>query len=121
MLGIFISVYGIFGMYPGLATNVVQELRRATEATTIVYLALGALTVLFHISNTYSPTVFGLAWGMSLLSVPLTRSLVRHWFSQKPWWGYPVLVFGAREPGRTLVRAPAVRPPRRRTRQRRGG
>ena len=104
VLGVFISAYGLFGMYPGVVPSVVQEIRRMTEATTIVYFVLGALTVLFGMAETYSPTVFVLAWIMSLLSVPLARSLLRHRFSQKTWWGYPVLVFGSREPGRTLVR-----------------
>ena len=58
-----------------------------TEATTIVYFALGALTILFGMSKTYSLPVFVLAWIMSLLSVPLARSLLRHRFGQKPWWG----------------------------------
>src|SRR5437667_2842913 len=103
-LGVFISVYGLFGMYPGVVTNAVRELQRATEATTIVYLVLAGVIFLFHISKTYSPAVFVPAWIMSLLLVPLGRSLLRHGFGQKPWWGYPVLVFGAHEPGRTLVR-----------------
>src|ERR1051325_6702670 len=40
VLGIFISAYGLFGLYPGVLTSPVQELRRATEATTGVFLAL---------------------------------------------------------------------------------
>ena len=84
VLGIFISVYGLFGMYPGVVVSAVQELRRATEATTIVYLAFGAVMFLFGISGTYSPTVFVLAWLMSLLLVPLARSLLRHQFGQRP-------------------------------------
>src|SRR5207248_1393715 len=65
---------------------------------------LGALTFIFGMSQTYSPSVFVLAWLTSLLLVPMTRSLLRNRFGQRPWWGYPVLVFGAHEPARTLVR-----------------
>src|SRR5260370_33985543 len=48
LLGIFISAYGLFGLYPGVVTSAVQELRRATEATTIVFLVLAACTLIFR-------------------------------------------------------------------------
>jgi len=104
VLGIFISAYGLFGLYPGIVTNPVQELRRASEATTGVFIVLAALIVIFESWETYSPSVVVLAWVMSVLLVPLSRSLLRHHFGQKQWWGYPVVVFGAHEPGRRLVR-----------------
>src|SRR5206468_13095825 len=40
VLGIFISVYGLFGLYPGVVTCAVPELRGATGATTIVCLVV---------------------------------------------------------------------------------
>src|SRR5437016_4862799 len=104
VLGIFISAYGLFGLYPGVVTSPVQELRRATEATTGVFLVLVALTLIFRTRETYSLSILILGWLMSLLLVPVARSLLRHHCGQKAWWGYPVLVFGAREPGRTLIR-----------------
>jgi Undecaprenyl-phosphate galactose phosphotransferase WbaP len=104
VLGIFISAYALFGLYPGVVTSPVQELRRATEATTGVFLMLGALMFIFETRETYSPQVVILAWLLAMLLVPLTRSLIRHQLGQKPWWGYPVLVFGGREQGRAVVR-----------------
>lgn len=110
VMGLFVSVYGLFGLYPGIVMGVVDELRRATAATTVVFLFLGALTFMLRVSGDYSRSVFLLAWVIALVLVPLARSFVRHRFGGKPWWGYPVLVFGAGETGRMLVRTLASQP-----------
>ena len=97
VLGVFISAYGLFGLYPGVVTSAVREIRRSAEATTIVYFVLGALTILFGMSKTYSPAVFVWAWMMSLLSVPLARSLP----------SFPVPSENSREPSpAALLRKP---------------
>src|SRR5438445_246990 len=104
VLAIFVCVYALFGMYPGVAINVIEELRRATEATTIVYLVLGAFILIGPTVDARSVVAFVAAWVVSLVLVPLARSLVRHLFGQQGWWGYPVLVFGGDEPGLMLAR-----------------
>ena len=43
-------------------------------------------------------------WVSAAMFVPVVRALVRQWFSQKAWWGHPVVVLGAARTGRLIVR-----------------
>ena len=102
--GLFVLVYALVGLYPGVGLAPAEELRRLTLATTLVYLVLGAGTFLFKEGDAYSRAVFLGAWAFSVVLVPLSRALVRHLFAKKKWWGYPVLVLGAGKTGRMVVR-----------------
>ncbi len=105
MAGLFVLVYALVGLYPGVGLAPAEELRRLTLATTLVYLVLGAGTFLFKEGDAYSRAVFLGAWAFSVVLVPLGRALVRHLFASKKWWGYPVVVLGAGKTGRMVVRA----------------
>ncbi len=102
---LFIAVYFIVGLYPGVGLAPAEELRRLTLATTLVYLVLAAGTFLFKEGNAYSRAVFLGAWVLSVVLVPLARALVRHMLAHRPWWGYPVVVLGAGKTGRMVVQA----------------
>lgn len=104
VLGLFASVYALFGLYPGVASSPVNELRLTSAATTVVFLVLGALTFVLRVADTYSRMVFLMAWLVALPLVPLARAFVRHRFARRPWWGYPALVFGAGVTGKTLLK-----------------
>lgn len=109
LLAIFPLVYmaeGLYSgvsLYPGLALGPVEELRRATLATSWVYLALGVAMFLSRGAETYSRGVFLMAWVFSLTAVPLGRDLVRQVCSRRPWWGYPVVVIGAGKTGELVI------------------
>lgn len=109
-IGLFAAAYAMFGLYPGLVMGPVDELRRASGATTVVFLGLGSLTFMLRVVDTYSRIVFLTAWLIALMLVPLARSFVRHRFGRRPWWGYPVLVFGAGRTGHMLVNMLQTRP-----------
>lgn len=102
---LFVAVYFISGLYPGVGMAPAEELRRLTLATTLVYLVLAAGTFLFKEGNAYSRAVFLGAWMLSVVLVPLARALVRHMLAHRPWWGYPVVVLGAGKTGRIVVQA----------------
>jgi len=102
---LFVLVYALVGLYPGVGLAPAEELRRLTLATTLVYLVLGAGTFLFKEGGAYSRAVFLGAWVFSVVLVPLGRALMRHLFAGKKWWGYPVIVLGAGKTGRMVVRA----------------
>lgn len=102
---LFGAVYALLGLYPGVGLSVPEEIRRASTATTVVYLLLGSTTFLFKEAETYSRAIFLVAWALSLVGVPLVRALLRHWFAAKPWWGYPVVVLGAGKTGEAVVQA----------------
>lgn len=94
VLCVFLAAYGGFGLYPGVTIGPVMEIRRATEATTLVFLLLASMTFLMRDALTYSRSVFFAGWVGIVVAVPLARSGVRRWLSRKSWWGYPVVVFG---------------------------
>lgn len=103
-IGLFVLVYALMGLYPGVGKGPVEELRQLTTTTTLVYLALGTATFLFKAGG-YSRAFFLGAWGFSVVLLPLGRALTRHLFAHREWWGCPAVVFGAGETGRMVVRA----------------
>ncbi len=102
--GIFILTYGLAGLYPGIAISPVEELRRLTLTTTLMYLLLGAAIFLFREVELYSRAAFLSAWLLSLLFVIVGRYGLRGVCARKAWWGYPVVVLGAGKTGEMVVR-----------------
>lgn len=103
ILGVFILAYGLSGLYPGVCVSPADELRRVVLSTSFIYLVLGSGIFLVRQGETYSRSVFLLAWGLSLLLVLLGRWLVRHLFARCDWWGYPVLILGAGRTGELVI------------------
>jgi Undecaprenyl-phosphate galactose phosphotransferase WbaP len=112
MLGLFIVAYSIVGLYPGIALSPVDELRWLSLTTTLIYMVVGSAIFLSRSGELYSRLIFLVAWGGSLLLVPLVRGLVRTLFARQSWWGCPVLILGAGKTGdmvvRTLLRHPGL-------------
>jgi Undecaprenyl-phosphate galactose phosphotransferase WbaP len=104
LIGLFLLAYGASGLYPTVGLSPVDELRRICLSTTLTYLVMGAAVFLFREGETYSRGVFLLAWLFSLLAVLLSRFAVRHLFARYPWWGYPVLIFGAGRTGELVIK-----------------
>ncbi len=103
LLGLFMVVYSMFGLYPGLVSSTVAEMRKLSSATTLVFLVIGALSFLLRDANAYSRLVFLFGWIATLFLVPAARSLIRNSFARASWWGYPVVVFGTGEMARKVV------------------
>lgn len=110
VLGLFILAYATVGLYPGVAVSPVDELRWISLSTSLIYLALGSATFLRREGEVYSRGIFLTAWVLSLLLVLLGRTLVRHLFASKSWWGYPVMVLGAGKTGEMVIRTLIQRP-----------
>jgi Undecaprenyl-phosphate galactose phosphotransferase WbaP len=112
VLGLFIIAYATVGLYPGVATSPVDELRWTSLSTTLIYLALAATIFLRREGEVYSRGVFVMAWILSIVLVLLCRATVRLMFARCRWWGYPVMVLGAGTTGdmviRTLKRRPGI-------------
>lgn len=103
-LALFAAAYALHGLYPGFGVNPVEELRRTTLSTSLVYLTLGAATFVVRGAEVYSRAVFLVAWVLATVLVPLGRAAVRQAFCRARWWGYPVLVLGAARTGELLAR-----------------
>jgi Undecaprenyl-phosphate galactose phosphotransferase WbaP len=99
----FPFVYAASGLYPGFGRNPVDELRKLSAATSLVYPALAVTVFLLKDAASYSRGVFLLAWPLTLVLVPLLRTIARSVCSRKAWWGYPVVVVGARREARRIA------------------
>jgi Undecaprenyl-phosphate galactose phosphotransferase WbaP len=106
----FLIAYATSGLYPGFGRNPVDELRRLSLATSLVYLALAVTAFLLKEGAAFSRAVFLLAWAQSLAVIPLARSVLRHWVERRPWWGEAVVVIGAGEAAYAVSRSLAERP-----------
>ncbi len=94
---VFIMVYFLMGLYPGLGIGPVEELRRLTIGSFFIALGLGALS--FYIGNVveWSRAILGLTWLFITISIPLSRKIFRRLAVRWNVWGMPVAVIGDRE------------------------
>ncbi|HEV8148167.1 MAG TPA: undecaprenyl-phosphate galactose phosphotransferase WbaP [Bryobacteraceae bacterium] len=94
VLLLFPLAYAGFGLYPGFGRGPVDELRRLSGSTSLVYAALAVSVFLLKDAAAYSRAAFLMAWTMSLVAVPLARAVLRLLIAKRPWWGDAVAVAG---------------------------
>jgi len=92
--GLFLVVYLLTGLYPGIGIGPVEELRRLTISSSIGSLILMGLTFYLRNTTSWSRAVLGLTWLMLLVSVPLMRKIFRRLAVRFGLWGIPVVVVG---------------------------
>ncbi|MBW4654744.1 MAG: undecaprenyl-phosphate galactose phosphotransferase WbaP [Kaiparowitsia implicata GSE-PSE-MK54-09C] len=110
LAGLFVVTYAASGLYPGVGLSPVDELRRVTISTSLVYFLLGSTVFLRREEDAYSRGLFLMAWLISIAMVFAGRSLIRHLLSPYKWWGYPVIVLGAGKTGEMVIRTLQRRP-----------
>jgi len=108
--GLFVVAYAAAGLYPGVAVSPVDELRRVSISTSLVYFVLGSTVFLQQENELYSRGILIMAWLLSIVLVLAGRALSRHSFSHQRWWGYPVIILGAGKTGEMVVRTLQRRP-----------
>lgn len=89
-----LGMYALRGLYPGVGLGVVEEFRRLTLSTSVMFLVIITITYLMRGSGQYSRLVMGFSWLFALGLVPLGRLLVRHLAVRAGGWGEPVAVIG---------------------------
>ena len=94
LLLIFLLAYSMIGLYPGIGIGPVEELRRLTIATSIVFLILGSLSFFFRNAYQYSRVTFILSWLVALMLVPIGRHLLRKLLISLGFWGEPIAIVG---------------------------
>ncbi|HEX3742731.1 MAG TPA: undecaprenyl-phosphate galactose phosphotransferase WbaP [Bryobacteraceae bacterium] len=92
------------GHYPGLGLTAVEHLRRICRGITLVYLLMAAAILLAKDMSAASRGAVLLAWLLSLIAVPLARSLTTHLLASRSRWGVPVIIIGAGDTGRAVIR-----------------
>jgi Undecaprenyl-phosphate galactose phosphotransferase WbaP len=96
-------VYAWRGLYPAIGLGEVEELRRLTITTTLIFLSLATFSFLTKSPPRYSRSIFILAWMLALGLVPLGRSLIRTVCARSQIWGVPVAVIGGGKHVQKLV------------------
>jgi Undecaprenyl-phosphate galactose phosphotransferase WbaP len=92
--GLFLCIYLITGLYPGIGVGPVEELRRLTISTSLGMLALMGLSFYLRNITSWSRAVLGLTWLLLLVSVPIMRKVFRRLAVYIRLWGLPVAVIG---------------------------
>jgi Undecaprenyl-phosphate galactose phosphotransferase WbaP len=100
---VFIAFYSAVGLYSGAALSPPEELRRATFSSAFLFPTIVALTASWRGPSRYVTPALFVALIASVVLVPLFRAFVRQSFANRPWWGYPTVIFGAGETGRIMV------------------
>src|ERR1700692_4451479 len=92
---LFIIVFAIHGLYPGVLVHPAEEIRRVFHAISIVFLLVLCTTFLGHNAESYSRSIVMLTWLLGVPAVLLARMFARRTLSRYPWWGVPAVVFGS--------------------------
>jgi Undecaprenyl-phosphate galactose phosphotransferase WbaP len=103
-VGVWVGLRGLLGLYPGYGLNYVEELRRQTYAVAATLVITSIFALDFQVGDLLSRLllVFGIL-GLLMLAPPL-RYLVKRGTVQLGLWGKPVVILGAGETGKRLVR-----------------
>ncbi|NYF79926.1 undecaprenyl-phosphate galactose phosphotransferase WbaP [Granulicella arctica] len=101
---IFFFVFAWSGLYPGIATNPIEEFRLILRSSSIGFLLLIGATVFLRQGIFASRIVFLMAWAMTMLFVPVSRRLVRGWAAGRSWWGIPTVILGEAEAGAMMLK-----------------
>ena len=102
---VFLVVYGLIGLYSGVALSPPEELRRSTLASTLVFVLLAATTMSFRAAHEAVTYTLLLAIVLSVGLIPIFRVILRQMFAHEEWWGYPAVIFGEPESARIVVDA----------------
>jgi Undecaprenyl-phosphate galactose phosphotransferase WbaP len=99
-LALFLIMFALEGLYPGIGVGPIELLRKLVRGSTIVYLMLTTAMFLTKGSDVQSRGEFFSCWLLSVVFLPLFRAASHEYFSRQPWYGVPVLVLGG---GRTAA------------------
>jgi hypothetical protein len=90
---VFGTTYVLVGHYRSRNVNQVEELRRLTMTTSMIFLTMFAFNALTGESK-YPAAIFGLSWLFAIVALPLARIIVRWLGSSIGIWGEPVVIIG---------------------------
>ncbi len=101
-----VIAYWLSELYSEIWLHSVLELRQLTHVSTV---SLTAAAVGGMMTGLSFPIWWAIALLLVLVTVPLSRRIVRRWCARCAWWGYPTLIIGSAEgadaAARTLIRA----------------
>jgi Undecaprenyl-phosphate galactose phosphotransferase WbaP len=102
---LFIVVFAIHGLYPGVLLHPAEEIRRVFHGISIVFLLVLCTTFLGHNAESYSRSIVMLTWLLGVPAVLLARMFARQTLSRYSWWGVPAVVFGSGPSAMRILKA----------------
>lgn len=90
----FIISCALRGLYPATGLSAVDQLRQLTTTTTLLTLVIITVTYFNKNSLEYSRLMIGLTWLFSVITIPLSRMVFRHFLAQAGKWGEPTAIIG---------------------------
>lgn len=97
LAGAFVAVFAFRQLYPAIGLGAVEEFRRLTINTSLVFLALALSAFASKAGPTYSRFVYFATWIFALAFIPSARQIVRLLLTRLKLWGTPVVMIGAPE------------------------
>jgi Undecaprenyl-phosphate galactose phosphotransferase WbaP len=97
-----LATFTVAGLYPGVCMNPVEELRRCTLSLTLSFAAICSATFVLH-DLSASRLVYGLAFLLSTMFIPVFRAVARQMFCRRAWWGSQVAILGLGHSGNMLL------------------
>jgi Undecaprenyl-phosphate galactose phosphotransferase WbaP len=107
---LFFIVFAFCGLFPGIASNPIEEFRRILGATGVTYLLMIGATFLEKDSAWFSRAVFVVAWVLCVALVIVGRAVTRSCCARKSWWGVPTVILGASRAGMEMLETLHNRP-----------
>lgn len=91
---IFILSASLRDLYPATGLSAENQFRNLTITTSMLTLIIIAGTFFIKSSSDFSRLFLGLTWFFSLITVPLSRTIIRHVLSVAKKWGEPAVIIG---------------------------
>lgn len=107
LVPVCVSSFYPLSLYSVAPPSPPEEIRIITIAATLIYCG-SWLVAVFTGSGPFGGLeheAWLLGWLITVLLVPIGRGVLRGKLSKRPWWGLPVVVFGAGRVGRAVVSA----------------
>jgi len=104
LLFVFFAVFAGVRLYSLVGLSSPEELRRSTLSSALLCVALAGVTMSVRGAQWYREWPLFLTIALTILSVPLSRAVVRQHFGGKAWWGYPAIVVGTGAATRNIIR-----------------
>ena len=90
------------GLYQTVSLAPHRELKALFQLISLLYAIILAVLFLSKTGDAYSRIVIMGSWAATLVSMPLMRSLCRHRYARRRWWGKPLIIFDHCSAGREL-------------------
>lgn len=104
-LAVFLAVFVLNGLYPGVPNNPIVEFRKILHSLSISSIILISSCFVMRDDQIHaSRVILTLVWVFTFLLVPVGRWNVRRFCSRFSWWGIPTFILGTRESGQEILK-----------------